>query len=89
MSLSEGFDPAFPPRSIDIVAEELELAAQLIDKLVMLSDSLIANLRGFIQRGLQVLDLLIELVQQVMAFAGISGPRAGVIHEKNYFMITK
>ena len=65
------------------------MAAQLIDKLVMLSDGLIVNLRGFIQRGLQVLDLLIEPVQQVMAFAGISGPRAGVIHEKNYIMITK
>jgi hypothetical protein len=58
VSLSRGFHQPFPPWAKDVAAVELELAAQLLDELLMLLDGLIVELAGFIERGLKILDLL-------------------------------
>ena len=72
--LSGGFHQPFPPWAEDIAAVELELPPQLFDGLFVFLDGLIVELGGLIERGLEVLDLLGEPVQQVVTFARISGP---------------
>jgi hypothetical protein len=47
---------------------------------------LIVKFRGLIERDLEILNLLGEPVEQLMTFAGFSGPRACITHEKNYIM---
>lgn len=58
MSLSWGFDQSFPPWAKDETAVELQLAAQLLDELLVLLDGLRMALCGLIDRGLKVLNLL-------------------------------
>jgi hypothetical protein len=72
--LSEGLDQAFSPRAKDVAAEQLDLATQLINGLFVFLGSLIVKLRGLIECGLEVLDLLSEPVQQVVTFTRISRP---------------
>ena len=74
MSLSRGFHQPFPPWTKDVAAIELQLVAQLLDELLMLLDGLIVKLAGFIERGLEVLDLLSKLAQQVVTQLRISRP---------------
>jgi hypothetical protein len=74
MPLSGGFHQPFPPWTKDIAAVEIDLPTQLIDRLLVFLDGLIVELRGFFERGLEVLDLLSEPAQQVVTFAGIGGP---------------
>ena len=58
MSLSWGFNQPFPPWAKDEAAVELQLAAQLLDELIVLLDGLRMELCGLIERGLEVLNLL-------------------------------
>ena len=74
MSLSGGFDQSFPPWAKDVAAVELQLSAQLFDELLVLLDGLIVELRGLIERGLEVLNLLSEPAQQVVTLSRISRP---------------
>ncbi|HUE16795.1 MAG TPA: hypothetical protein VMR25_21645 [Planctomycetaceae bacterium] len=74
MSLSGGFHQSFTPWAKDEAAVEIQLSAQLFNSLFVLLDGLIVELRGLIKRGLKVLNLLAEPVQQAVTFAGISGP---------------
>ena len=74
MPLSGGFHQPFPPGTKDIAAVEFELATQLIDGLLVFLDGLVVELRRLIERGVEVLDLLSEPVQQVVTFARIGGP---------------
>ena len=74
MSLSGGFHQPFPPWAKDVAAVEFQLPTQLFDDLFVLLDGLIVELRGLIERGLEVLNLLSEPVQQVVTFARISRP---------------
>ena len=88
MPLPRGFHQPFPPRAENIAAVEIELVAQLVDRLLLFLDSLVVELTGLIEcgpeifgrglevfgRGLEVLDLLSEPAQQVVTFAGIGGP---------------
>jgi hypothetical protein len=53
-----GFDQSFPPWAKDNAAEELQLSAQLLDKLLVLLDGLRMELCGLIERGLEVFNLL-------------------------------
>ena len=87
MFLPGGFHQPFPPRAKNLTAVEFQLFAQLLYGLLVLLEGLIVELRGFIKRGLKVLNLLGEPVQQVMTFARFSGPRACSIHAKSYIMI--
>jgi hypothetical protein len=74
MPLSGGFHQPFPPGTEDITAVEIELSTQLIDRLLVFLDGLIVDHRRLIERGVEVLDLLSEPVQQVVTFARIGGP---------------
>ena len=74
MSLPGGFHQPFPPWAEDIAAVEFQLPAQFFDGLFVLLDGLIVELGGLIERGLEVLNLLGEPVQQVVTFARISRP---------------
>jgi hypothetical protein len=74
VALPGGFHQPFPTRTEDIAAIELELPTQLIDRLFVFLDGLIVELRGLIERGLEVLDLLGKPVQQVVTLARITGP---------------
>ena len=72
--LSRGFDQSFPPRAKDIAAVELQLAAQLLNELLMLLYSLGVELCGLIERGSEVFNLLRESAQQVVTLLRISRP---------------
>jgi hypothetical protein len=74
MPLSGGFHQPFPTRSEHIAAVEFDFLTQLIDRLLVFLDGLIVELRGLIERGLEILDLLGEPVQEVVTFARISRP---------------
>ncbi len=74
MPLSGGFHQPLSPWTKDIAAVEFDLPTQLIDRLLLFLDGLIVKLRGLIERGLEVLDLLIEPAQQVVTFARVGGP---------------
>ena len=81
MPLAGGIHQPFPPRAEDIAAVEIELVTQFVDRLLLFLDSLVVELRGLIEcgavvveGGLEILDLLSELAQQVVAFARIGGP---------------
>jgi hypothetical protein len=74
MPLPGGFHQPFPPWTKDIAAVEFDLPTQLIDGLLVFLDGLIVELRGFFERGLEVLDLLSQLAQQVVTVALIGGP---------------
>jgi hypothetical protein len=74
VSLSRGFDQSFPPWAKDEAAVELQLAAQLLDELLVLLDGLRMELCGLIERGLEVFNLLSEPAQQVVTLARISRP---------------
>jgi hypothetical protein len=45
-----------------------------LDGLLVFLKSLTVNLRGFVERGLEVFNLLSESAQQVVTLPGISGP---------------
>ena len=66
MPLSGGFHQPLPPGTKDIAAVKFELATQLIDGLLVFLDGLIVEHRRLIERGVEVLDLLSEPVQQVV-----------------------
>jgi hypothetical protein len=72
VSLSGGFYQPFPPWSKDITAVELQLPEQFLDGFFVLLDGLSVELRGLIERDLEVLNLLSEPVQQVVTLARIS-----------------
>jgi hypothetical protein len=72
VSLPWSFDQPFPSWAKDVAAVKLELAAQLLDELLMLLDGLCVELGGLIERGLKVFDLLSELAQQVVTLLRIS-----------------
>jgi hypothetical protein len=74
VSLSRGFDQSFPSWAKDEAAVELQLAAQLFDELLMLLNGLIMEFCGFIQCGLEILNLLSKLAEQVVTPARISRP---------------
>ena len=52
----------FPPRAKNVAAEQLDLPTQVIDDLLVFLGGLIMNLRGLVERGLEVLDMLFEPV---------------------------
>jgi hypothetical protein len=81
VSLPRGIDQTLSPRAKDVPAEQLNLPAQVIDGLFVVLDDLlvrfdrlIVKLRGLFERGLEVLNLLSEALQQAMTFARISRP---------------
>ena len=74
MSLSGGFDQPFPPWAKDEAAVEIELLTQFLNRLFVVLDDLIVDFRGFIERGFEVLNLLSEPTQQVVALLRISRP---------------
>jgi hypothetical protein len=45
-----------------------------LDGLLVFLEGLLVDLRSLIEGGLEVLNVLSELAQQVVTFAGISGP---------------
>ena len=87
MPLSGGFHQPLPPRTKDIAAVKLELMTQLGDRLLVLLDDLVVQLRGMIEGGLEILDMLGEPTQQVVTLAGISGPGVWISHQRDYIMI--
>jgi hypothetical protein len=74
MPLSGSFDESFPPWAKNVTAVKVQLAAQLLEGLLVLPGRLIVELGGLIERGSKVLNLLGEPVQEVMTVAGISRP---------------
>jgi hypothetical protein len=81
VSLAGGIGLPFPPRAEDVAAVEVDLVTQFVDRLLLFVDSLLVKLGGFMERGavviecsLKIRDLLSALAQQIVAFAGISGP---------------
>ena len=86
--LSGGIHQAFPPRTENIAAVEIELVTQFVDRLLLFLDSLVVELGGLFECGavvrqsslmvrkssLEIRDLLSVLAQQIVAFAGTSGP---------------
>jgi hypothetical protein len=81
MPLAGGVCVPFPPRSENIAAVEIELVTQVVDRLLLFLDSLLVELGGLfecgavvVEYGLEVRDLLSVTAQQIVAFAGISGP---------------
>ena len=64
MSLSGSFHQPFPPWAKNVAAVELQLPAQFLEGLFVFLDSLIVELGGLVQRGLEVLNLLGEPVQE-------------------------
>ncbi len=62
VSLARSLDQPFPPRAKDVPAEKLDLSTQIIDDLLVFLGGLIMNLRGLVERGLEVLDMLFEPV---------------------------
>ena len=51
MPLPGGFHQPFPPRTEDIAAVEIDLPAQLVDRLLVFLDGLIVELGGLIECG--------------------------------------
>lgn len=74
MSLFGGINEAFPPRAKNEAAVELQLMVQLSDDSFVLLHGLIVELRGLIERGLEILDLVSEPVEQVVTFTEVSRP---------------
>ena len=74
VSLARSLDQPFPPWTKDVAAEKLDLPTQVIDDLLVFLGGLIMNLRGLVERGLEVLDMLSEPVQQVVTLTWISRP---------------
>ena len=76
MSLARSLDQPFPPWAKDVAAEKLDLPAQVIDDLLVFLGGLIVELRGLVERGLEVLDMLRvrDPVQQVVTLAWIGRP---------------
>jgi hypothetical protein len=79
--LSRGFHQSFPPWAKDVAAVEFQLPAQfldgqfvLVDGLLVLVNSLSVKLCRFIERGLEVFDLLTEPAQQIVTLLRISRP---------------
>jgi hypothetical protein len=79
--LSGGFYQPLPSRTKDVAAVEFDLMTQLVDRMLLLLDGLLVELGSLIEcsaviveGSLKVRDLLSVLTQQVVAFAGISGP---------------
>ena len=62
VSLSRGFHQPFPPRAKNVAAVKIKLPTQLVDGLLVFLDGLVVELRGLVQRGLEVLNLLGEPV---------------------------
>jgi hypothetical protein len=60
--LSGGFYQPLPPWTKDVAAVEFQLSEQVSDGLFVLLDGLIVELGGLIEGGLEILDLLDELV---------------------------
>jgi hypothetical protein len=59
VSLTRGFYQTLSPRAKEEPSIELDLAAQLFDELLVLSDSLIMKLGRLIERGPELFNLLI------------------------------
>jgi hypothetical protein len=72
--LSRSIYEPFPPWAEDVAALEIDLAAQLFDELIVLLNGLIVKLRGFLECGPEVFDLLSKLAQQVVTLLRISRP---------------
>ena len=62
MSLARGLDQPFPPWAKDVAAVKFQLPPQLFECLFVFLDGLLVELRGLVQRGLKILDLLGEPV---------------------------
>src|SRR5262249_9637448 len=88
MPLPGGFDQPLPPRPEDIATVELQLPAQFLDGLPVFVDGLLVDLSSLIERGPEVLDLLVEPVEQVVTVTRIGGPRGGRTHNNYYRMST-
>ncbi len=74
VSLARRLDQPFPPWTKDVAAEQLDLPTQVIDDLLVFLGGLIMNLRGLVERSLEVLDMLSEPVQQVVTLTWIGRP---------------
>lgn len=88
MSLARGFHQALSPWTENEASVELQLLTQRLHRLFVLLDGLVVELRGFAERGLEVLNLLAQPVQEVMTCVRISGPRVGIVHKRYYRLIT-
>jgi hypothetical protein len=74
VSLSGCFHQPFPPWAKNVAAVKLQFLPQLFDDLFEALDGLTMELRRLVERGLEVLNLLSEPVQELMTFARISRP---------------
>ena len=72
--MSGSFYQSLTPRAEDVATVEFYLSAQLFDELLMLLDGLIMEFCGFIQCGLEILNLISKLVEQVVTPVRISRP---------------
>jgi hypothetical protein len=74
VSLARSLDQPFMPWTKDVATEKLDLSTQIIDELLVFLGGLIMNLRGLVERGVEVLNLLFEPVQQVVTLTRIIRP---------------
>jgi hypothetical protein len=74
MSLARSLDIPLSPRTKEIATVDLDLSPQVVDDLLVFLGGLIVNLRGLVERGLEILDLLSELLQQVVTLGWIGRP---------------
>ena len=84
VSLAGSIYQPLTPRAEDVATVEIELPPQLVDKLLMLLDGLIVQLRGFIKRGLEILYLLITelhgiVERELKVFQLLSKPAQQVV----------
>jgi hypothetical protein len=74
VSLARSLDQPFMPWTKDVATEKLDLSTQIIDELLVFLGGLIMNLRGLVERSVEVLNLLFEPVQQVVTLTRIIRP---------------
>jgi hypothetical protein len=74
VSLARSLDQPFMPWTKDVATEKLDLSTQIIDELLVFLGGLNMNLRGLVERGVEVLILLFEPVQQVVTLTRIIRP---------------